>query len=233
MADARRELLELLERASPVPLTEGQAELLVAFALLLAAAPLNVTATQGAAAIVERHVIDALEGLAAVDGAPPGALADVGSGGGSPGLVLGIVRPERELHLIESVGRKAAFLRALAAELGVEARVHADRAELLAQGPLRDAAACVTARALAPPPVAIELCAPLVQPGGRLVLWSRAAAGAEVLAAARALACSHLGGDGAQLVFEKRGPTPAAYPRRPGMAAKRPLGRQPAGETTT
>ena len=233
MADARRELLELLESTSPIVLTDGQAELLVAFSLLLAAAPLNVTATHGAAAIVERHVIDALRGLEAVDRAPPGALADVGSGGGSPGLVLGIVRPERELHLIESVGRKAAFLRGVAAELGVEARVHAHRSELLAAGPLRDAVACVTARALAPPPVAIELCAPLVQPGGRLVLWSRTPPGAAILAAAQALACSLVGSDGPQLVFEKRERTPARFPRRPGMAAKRPLARQLAGETTT
>ena len=226
MADSRSQLHAQLAASSPITLSAHQADQLVRFAELLAAAPFNVTATQGAAAIVERHVIDALRGVDRVDAAPPGALLDVGSGGGSPSLVLGIVRPQRELHLVESVGRKAAFLTSLAAHLGVEAHVHAERSELLAAGSLRDAAACVTARALAPPPIAIELCAPLVQVGGRLVLWSRAPIDETILAAAHALACSHLAGDGAQLVFEKREPTPAAYPRRPGMAAKRPLARR-------
>ncbi len=238
MPDSQTELHELLETATPIALSAVQAGKLVRFALLLASAPLNVTSTQGAAAIVERHVIDALRGLRPVDAAPDGPLIDVGSGGGSPGIVLGIVRPQRELHLVESVGRKAAFLRSLADELGVAARVHAERSELLAAGPLRDWAACVTARALAPPPIAIELCAPLVQPGGLLVLWSRAPADAAVLQTAQALACSRLAMGGDHLVFEKQGPTPAAYPRRPGMAAKRPLARgygagSPAGETTT
>ena len=225
MPDAQTELRELLESAAPVALSAIEADQLVRFVLLLAGAPLNVTATRGAAALLERHVIDALRGLGPVDAAPDGPLIDVGSGGGSPGIVLGIVRPQRELHLVESVGRKAAFLRTLADELGVAARVHPERSELLAAGPLRDSAACVTARALAPPPVAIELCAPLVRPGGRLVLWSRAPTDAPILAAAQALACSRLEAGGDHLVFEKQGPTPAAFPRRPGMAAKRPLAR--------
>jgi len=80
------------------------------------------------------------------------------------------------------------------------------------------------ARALAPPPVAAELCLPLCSPGGRLVLWSREAAGAELEWAAAALAGEVLVPEcPGVLVIGKLAPTPERYPRRPGMAAKRPL----------
>ena len=97
------------------------------------------------------------------------------------------MRPERETHLIEATARKAAFIAEAAAELGLHVHVHAERSEDLGRGALRDACACVVARALAPPPVAVELCLPLCRPGGRLVLWSREHAGDELaFAAARA-----------------------------------------------
>ena len=153
-----------------------------------------------------------------------GPLADVGSGGGLPGLVLGVVRPNRELHLIEATARKAAFIAETAAGLGIVAQVHPERSEDVARGPLRDACACVVARALAPPAVAAELCLPLCAPGGRLVLWSREAASGEL-----ALAASELAGEvvvpecRGVLVVQKLAPTPERFPRRPGMAAKRPL----------
>ena len=152
------------------------------------ATPVGVTAIRDPAEAAARHVLDALGGLPAVDAAPEGALADVGSGGGLPGLVLGVLRPERELHLIEATARKAAFIAETAAALGVDAHVHAERSEELGRGALRDACSCVVARALAPPPVAVELCLPLCRPGGRLVLWSREAAGDELAFAAAALA---------------------------------------------
>ena len=83
------------------------------------ATPIGVTAIRDPATAAARHVLDALAGLPAVDAAPPGPLADVGSGGGLPGLVLGVVRPERELHLIEATARKAAFIAETAAAMGV------------------------------------------------------------------------------------------------------------------
>jgi 16S rRNA (guanine527-N7)-methyltransferase len=173
---------------------------------------------------VVRHVLDALSGLPAVDAAPDGPLVDVGSGGGLPGLVLAVVRPRRPVHLVEATARKAGFIAEAAAELGVIVEVHAQRSEDVARGPLRDSCACVVARALAPPPIAAELCLPLCRPGGRLVLWSREAAGAALAHAAR-----ELGGElrspecPGVLVVGKLAPTPERFPRRPGMAVKRPL----------
>jgi 16S rRNA (guanine527-N7)-methyltransferase len=186
--------------------------------------PVGVTAIRDPTEAATRHVLEALAGLPAVDAAPAGPLADVGSGGGLPGLVLGVARPERAIHLIEATARKAAFIADVAADMGVSVQVHAERSEDLARGELRDACTCVVARALAPPPVAAELCLPLCRPGGRVVLWSREPASAELAFAADALAgelvapeCSGV------LVIAKLSATPERFPRRPGMAAKRPL----------
>ena len=82
---------------------------------LVCSTPVGVTAIRDPAEAAARHVLDALAGLPAVDAAPAGALADVGSGGGLPGLVLATVRPARETHLIEATARKAAFIAETAA----------------------------------------------------------------------------------------------------------------------
>jgi 16S rRNA (guanine527-N7)-methyltransferase len=205
-------------------LTATQLERLSLLVGLVCVTPVGITAVRDPSEAAARHVLDALAGLPAVDAAEPGPLADVGSGGGLPGLVLATVRPQRETHLIEATGRKAAFISQAASELGLRVHVHAARSEEVGRGPLRDACACVVARALAPPPVAAELCLPLCRPGGRLVLWSRESAGEQL-----ALAAAELGGEprapecAGVLVIAKLGPTPERFPRRPGMAAKRPL----------
>jgi 16S rRNA (guanine527-N7)-methyltransferase len=193
---------------------------------LVCSTPVGVSAIRDPAEAAARHVLEALAGLPAVDAAPEGALADVGSGGGLPGLVLAVLRPERETHLIEATARKAAFIAHAAGEMGVAVNVHAERSEDLGRGELRDACACVVARALAPPPVAVELCLPLCRVGGRVVIWSREPAGAELAGAAAALEGEVLAAECAGvLVVRKLGPTPQRFPRRPGMAAKRPLRR--------
>jgi 16S rRNA (guanine527-N7)-methyltransferase len=193
---------------------------------LVCSTPVGVSAIRDPAEAAARHVLEALAGLPAVDAAPEGALADVGSGGGLPGLVLAVLRPERETHLIEATARKAAFIAHAAGEMGVAVNVHAERSEDLGRGELRDACACVVARALAPPPIAVELCLPLCRVGGRVVIWSREPAGAELAGAAAALEGEVLAAECAGvLVVRKLGPTPQRFPRRPGMAAKRPLRR--------
>jgi 16S rRNA (guanine527-N7)-methyltransferase len=213
----------VLSEAAP-DLTTTELDRLAALVGLVCATPVGVTAIRDPAEAAARHVLDALAGLPAVDAAPSGALADVGSGGGLPGLVLAIVRPARETHLIEATARKAAFIADTAAELGLQVHVHAERSEDVARGALRDACACVVARALAPPAVAAELCLPLCRPGGRLVLWSREPAGEELAVAAAALAARVLAPEcPGVLVIGKLGATPERFPRRPGMAAKRPL----------
>jgi 16S rRNA (guanine527-N7)-methyltransferase len=205
-------------------LTARELDQLALLVGLICATPVGVTAIRDPAEAAARHVLDALAGLPAVDAAPPGPLADVGSGGGLPGLVLAVVRPARETHLIEATARKAAFIAEAAAELGLGVHVHAERSEDVGRGELRDACACAVARALAPPPVAVELCLPLVRAGGRLVLWSREPAGDQLAFAAGELEGRVLAPECAGvLVIGKLGATPERFPRRPGMAAKRPL----------
>jgi 16S rRNA (guanine527-N7)-methyltransferase len=205
-------------------LTAAQLDRLALLVGLVCATPVGVTAIRDPREAALRHVVDALAGLPAVDAAPPGPLADVGSGAGLPGLVLATMRPDRETHLIEATARKAAFIAETAAELGLRVHVHAERSEDTARGELRDACSCVVARALAPPPVAAELCLPLCRPGGRLVLWSREPASGELALAAAALEAQVLVPEcPGVLVIGKLGPTPRRFPRRPGMAAKRPL----------
>ena len=105
--------------------------------------------------------------------------------------------------------------------------VHAARSEELAAdgSPWRDAFACVCARALAIPPVAVELCAPLCRPGGRLVLWTGAQADRAAIETAAAALAGELEPEELPglTTLRKLGDTPTRYPRRPGMAAKRPL----------
>jgi 16S rRNA (guanine527-N7)-methyltransferase len=197
---------------------------------LMAAAPVRVTAVEAGEGL-DRHVEDALTGADAVAAAPPGPLVDVGSGGGVPGLVLALRFPDRPVTLVESNGRKAAFLVEAAEALGLETvTVVGDRSEAFARGPGRDAFSVATCRALAPPPVALELCLPLVRPGGRLVLYAGAVDSA-VLARVAAELGAELDAEvpvpGAErrrlVVAVKRTPTPDRFPRRAGMAAKRPL----------
>jgi 16S rRNA (guanine527-N7)-methyltransferase len=220
---ASRVAHRVISEAAPW-LTASELDALALLVGLVCATPVGVTAIRDPGEAAARHVVDALDGLPAVDAAPPGALADVGSGGGLPGLVLATVRPEREMHLIEATARKAAFIAQAVGQLGVRVQIHARRSEVLGRGELRDACACVVARALAPPPVAAELCLPLCRPGGRIVLWSRERGSDELAFAARALAGQVLVPEcPGVLVVGKLGATPERFPRRPGMAAKRPL----------
>jgi 16S rRNA (guanine527-N7)-methyltransferase len=161
------------------------------------------------------------------------ALVDVGSGGGLPGLPLKLARPDLRVTLLEANRKKAAFLTHAAAVLGLEGvEVVAMRAEEAGRKPgLRDAFDVATARALAAMPVLAELCLPLVRPGGRLLAMK-----ARVEAAGAAV--SLLGGGppilhaapsagrarGRVVEVPKLRPTPPAYPRRPGVPNRRPLG---------
>jgi len=198
------------------------------FCDLLGAAPVRLTAVPREQAY-ERHVDDALAGLALVD-ATAGAIVDVGSGTGVPGLVLALVRPERTVHLVESVQKKAAALQWMATQLQADnVEVHAERAEDLARGAGRDAYGLAVCRALAPPPVAVELCLPLVRPGGALVIWAGAVDDAAVARTAAAVGgeltrIEPAPGDRRHLVVvAKTAATPDGFPRRTGLAAKRPL----------
>jgi 16S rRNA (guanine527-N7)-methyltransferase len=151
--------------------------------------------------------------------AAPGTIVDVGSGGGSPGIPLAVALPERQFVLLEANRRKCSFLDRATAELG-NVSVVWGRAE---EQPV-DEFGVALAKALAKPPVAVELCLPLVAPGGVAIIWvgpsvdlERAASVAARLSGAIEEAPTGL------LVVRKLAPTPRGFPRRPGMAKKRPL----------
>ena len=193
---------------------------------LVADAPLSVTALPDRAAIWRELVEDALRARPLIGEPLPELVVDVGSGNGSPGIPLAIDYG-RPVTLLEAASRKAAFLRRVVAELGIEARWSPSARSTTHAAAGRDRFDLVLARALAPPTVALELCLPLARAGGRVVLWTGEIDGdaigevAEQLAA-RVSRIEHYGGR--RLVeVAKLGATPERFPRRPGMAAKRPL----------
>lgn len=142
---------------------------------------------------------------------------DVGSGGGVPGIPLAIALPETEVVLLEAARRKCDFLQRWAPP---NARVVWGRAE----EQQTDWAGAAVAKALAHPPTAAEWCLPLVRPGGAVVLWVGPSVDRERVAAVAA----RISGEVDEcppgfVVIRKIGPTPEGFPRRPGVAKKRPL----------
>ena len=202
---------------------------------------MNLTRITEPSEIETRHFLDSLSAavpmLDRLSAGEAPRLIDVGSGGGMPGLPLKIAFPTLHVSLVESVNKKADFLRETVAELGLtDVEVLADRAEKLGRSPvLRDAFDWTTARALGPLPVVVELCAPFLAGGGLLVALRSGDLDAELVRSAPAFKALHvwertpiyldlpgLPGHGL-VVGEKYAPTPEAYPRRPGMPRKRPL----------
>ena len=144
---------------------------------------------------------------------------DVGSGGGTPGIPLAASLPEREVTLLEAERRKAEFLERWTEELP-NARVIWGRAESL----VPDRYKIAVAKALAPPPVATEWCLPLVDEGGVVILWVGPSADADAVSrVAKRVAGELIESPAGFLVLRKTGPTPPGFPRRPGIAKKRPL----------
>jgi 16S rRNA (guanine527-N7)-methyltransferase len=181
-----------------------------------------VIATRGMTALHDEAearamlVDDALRAVEIV-GELPGPIVDVGSGGGSPGIPIALALPDREVVLLEAERRKCDFLERWAPP---NARVVWGRAEEQEV----DVYGVALAKALAPPPVATELCLPLVRPGGAVLLWVGPSAVLRVVGQVSAL----LGGDVPEerdglVLIRKLAPTPAGFPRRAGMPKKRPL----------
>jgi len=182
-----------------------------------------VVATPGLTAIKDlgeaRRVLldDSLRGLELVRDLD-GPIVDVGSGGGVPGIPLALSLPQREVTLLEANGRKCKFLRQWAPPNAAVLEGRAEEQET-------DRYGIAVAKALAPPPVAAEWCLPLVRPGGAVVLWAGPSADAERVARVAARLDSELvDSPPGFLVLRKLGPTPKGFPRRTGVARKRPLG---------
>jgi 16S rRNA (guanine527-N7)-methyltransferase len=161
---------------------------------------------------------DALRAASLVEAAG-GPAVDVGSGGGSPGIPLAVALPEIRFTLLEAQQRKARFLERVARDLP-----NVDVVWGRAEEQSVDTFALALAKALAQPPVAAELCLPLVRPGGLALLWVGETAEREAVARVAELLGAALESDAdGLLALRKLAPTPQGFPRRPGMAKKRPL----------
>ncbi|MGZ4170926.1 MAG: 16S rRNA (guanine(527)-N(7))-methyltransferase RsmG [Solirubrobacteraceae bacterium] len=210
-----------------------QLEALVDCVATDAAAPTTVSDRAG---ILRDHLADSLVALELPAVRSAVTIADLGAGAGFPGLPLAIALPAARVSLVESNGRKCDFMAHAIQATGVAnaAPVHA-RAESWTDG--RSACELVTARALAPLAVVAEYAAPLLGEGGSLVAWRGRRDPEDEAAGVRAAA--ELGLDVGEPihvepypgalhrhlhVMVKVGPTPNRFPRRPGMARKRPLG---------
>jgi 16S rRNA (guanine527-N7)-methyltransferase len=201
----------------------------------------NVIGTRNVDRIIMDHVLDALSCFLHEPLFRAGRLADVGSGGGLPGIPIKIMRPDLATTLVESTGKKARFLHHAVDGLslrGVE--VANTRVEDLGRTRAhRGAYDVVTCRAVARLSVVAEYCVPLLTPGGCVIaMKSRLepeelaegntavdALGAKVAETTRVPILPEVGEKERNLVIlEKIRETPAQYPRRSGIVAKRPLG---------
>jgi 16S rRNA (guanine527-N7)-methyltransferase len=211
----------------------GQLEALVQHVTADPSAPTTVRDRRG---ILHDHLADSLVALElpVVRGAT--AIADLGAGAGFPGLPLAIALPSARVSLVESNGRKCAFM---AHAIEVSGLVNAEAIHARAEAWADGLGTCdlVTARALAPLAVVAEYAAPLLTEGGALVAWRGRRNPEDEAAGARAAAelgleteapvhvAPYPGALHRHLhVIVKVAPTPRRFPRRPGMARKRPLG---------
>jgi 16S rRNA (guanine527-N7)-methyltransferase len=198
----------------------------------------NLTAIRDVAGIRTKHFLDSFSCVLAWKGNPPANLVDIGTGAGFPGIPLKIIYPNTKITLVESVGKKAMFCQHIVSLLGLEkVSVINSRAEDLGQmREHREQYDWGVARAVANLRVLAEYLLPLVQVGGTMLAQKGESGPAEVHAAEKAIKL--LGGEVRQLmpvtlpgVVEERhlvlvnkvAATPPAYPRKPGVPAKKPL----------
>jgi 16S rRNA (guanine527-N7)-methyltransferase len=194
------------------------------------------TTVRTARAAAERHLADALVGLDFDYLIDARVIADLGAGAGFPGLALAVALPSARVSLVESQRRKCEFLERIRAAARIEnASVVCGRAEEWTAG--AGANDAVVARALAPQPVVLEYAAPLLRLGGALLDWrgkreereERASADAAhelglELREIRSVQPFAAATDRHVHVFAKVHATPSRFPRRAGIARKRPLG---------
>ena len=201
---------------------------------------INLTSVIGREDVQRLHFLDSLSVSQAIPRAvlESGRFADVGSGAGFPGIPLAIAFPGLHASLIESTGKKATFISALIDELDLSnASVLNDRAETLAHDPkFRESFDFVVTRAVGSMAVVAELTLPLCKPGGLVIVQKKTGVEVELSSAHRAIETvggevtetkeihiQGLTGQRCLVVLKKVAPTPARYPRRPGMPKKRPL----------
>ena len=205
--------------------------------LLEANARLNLTRVVEPDAAARLHLLDAVAALPLIDRVAPAAAVDLGTGGGVPGIVLALARPDVSWMLVDSVRKKVDAVAGIASALGLtNVETRSDRAETLARSAVRETFDLVTARAVAAMPVLAEYALPLLRVGGTLIAWKGAIGAAEQRSGE--LAAVQLGGgppdviptaipslgDHRFVLVRKERPTPSRFPRRAGEPGRRPLG---------
>ena len=202
---------------------------------------MNLTAIRDVEDAWTRHIFDAITLLPLLSDLPDEAkVIDIGSGGGVPALPLAIVLPKLRFTLVESTSKKADYLSAAIAFLGLSnVSVLNERAEVVGQDfrAHREVYDAVTARAVGRLPLLLELTVPLAKtpegdtPGGLIVLVKGEKAAEEIAEAKQAmhmLHCAHAGTvetpTGRLVVIEKLRKTPRTYPRAVGEPKRSPLG---------
>lgn len=192
----------------------------------------NLTAITEEDEVLEKHFRDSAFGVRFLP--DDGRVADIGSGGGFPALVLAILKPELEFTLIEATAKKARFLEDTASALGLSrVEVVNERIETYALERGREKFDCVTARALAPLNTLLEYAAPLLKIGGRLVAYKGKNAGPECADAEKAAKTLGMkvkikeeyfaGGERVIIGYEKVCATPKGYPRPYKKMKEQPL----------
>lgn len=228
----------LLAQATKHDLPDTVLDQLASLLAALDAEPSPPTSVTDPLEAVDVHIADGLSGLEAPPIREATKIADIGAGAGFPGLVLAAALPDAHVDLIESTARKCEVIARLATAAEIDNAVAIPaRAEEWAAADGAEKYEIVTARALSSLAVLAEYAAPLLEPGGSLVAWKGARDPAE----------EHAGDQAAQIlgltpqppvpvrpykgsrertlyIYTKTEPTPARFPRRPGMATKRPLG---------
>lgn len=234
------ELSHLVQKSLGIRLSQAQLNMLSQYenALIEWNSRFNLTSIREVGEIRIKHFLDSLTCLIAIRNTPMENIIDVGSGAGFPGLPLKILQPNIHLTLIESVGKKASFLRYVTELLELDyVEVIQERAEVVAQLPKhRQVYDWALARAVANLPVLVEYLLPFVRVSGSALAMKGENAPVEVQSAERA--CRILGGHVRKLipvtlpgvveerylvVIDKIAATPPAYPRHPGTPSKKPL----------
>jgi 16S rRNA (guanine527-N7)-methyltransferase len=212
--------------------SEEQITLCEAYYKLVAQANehMNLTRITGESEAARQHFADAARVLRFLE-LPRGCrVIDIGTGAGFPGLPIKILRPDIDLTLLDSSGKKTDFIKTAAASTGIEVTVLCARAEEAAGGELRESFDSVLSRAVAPLNMLLELCVPFLRTGGTFAAWKGESFEAELSEAKGALAAlgctvtgSHFIGPGAIILIEKQKPTPDIYPRRFSKIKSSPL----------
>ncbi len=205
---------------------------------LLLDAPFNVTSVSDPQEIERVHFLDCLALLDLESVRTVRRVADIGSGAGLPALVLALALPSARVTAVESQRKKCGFIEQAVVAMGLEnVEIRCERVEEYGRNAGRGIHDAVVSRALAELAVVAEYSLPLLEPRGRMVAMKGLISNEERIQGERALGI--LGGSGLESIrlqpfpgaenrwvylAEKKGATPPSYPRRPGVATRRPLG---------